>query len=1256
MSKWKIWIDTGGTFTDCMAISPDCSEHRVKVLSTGTLRGKITDVYSPGKFKIEQNWEIDNDILLGFKFRFLNDKTGYETEILSFNSAHSLLELKDKSTKAANNAEFEISSGEEAPLLAARIATSTPLEKQLPAIDIRLGSTKGTNALLERKGSKPMLLITKGFADLTVIGNQQRNHLFTLNIQKPEQVFAKVIEVNERIDANGNVIQELTEPEINKVLRQVFHLKPQVVVISFMNSYRNPQHEKIFLNLLNTAGIKFVCASFQLDQNIKYLPRTQTLLVNGYLMPVIDKYLNNIRKGIQPDSSLKIMTSSGGLVDSNSYHPKDSLLSGPAGGVAGAAGIGKAMGFDKLISFDMGGTSTDVARYNNQFNYVYQTKVGGQQIMSPALYIETVAAGGGSVCGFDGHRFYVGPESAGASPGPACYGAGGPLTLTDVNLLLGRLDPKYFGIPVRRNDAKSKLVELKGKYPSIRQIADEDILNGFLDIANEKMAKAIEKISVRKGYEPSEYILLAFGGAGGMHVCKIAEILGIGKIIIPYDAGILSAVGIGNAQIEYIASRQILTLYDQYKDKLIDLLEELREEAVNNLKEQGFKDNEIDVKKIVLMLRFRGQDNVLEITYSKGKSIPEEFKSEYEKLFGHYIENQAIEVESVKLFAAGGSVSERVLQNNYKEYIPERQSEQECYVNGKWSRTAVYNVDELKEGAIIDGPAIILNKTSTSFIDQDWRAAVKQLKNMLVEKVDTGKDSKEFNKPDEVLLELFTNRFMSVVSDMGALLERTAFSVNIKERLDFSCALLDNKGYLVVNAQHIPVHLGALGLCVRKIISEFLLEEGDIIITNHPAYGGSHLPDVTLIAPVYHNGNLVAFLANRAHHAELGGISPGSMPANATNLEEEGVVISPVYLMRKNKPDFKGVQNILLNAKYPTRSINENMADIRAAVASIRLGQKLMNEMCMEYGIDRILQYINKLKDYASACLREKLNITTLPVSAVELLDDGNKIAVSINRSDDFITISFEGTSGQHKKNMNATPAIVQSAVLYFLRLLIDEDIPLNEGLLENVRIEIPRSLLNPQFTSNPANSPAVVGGNVEVSQRLVDTLLKAFKLSACSQGTMNNLLFGNKKFGFYETICGGVGASEGFQGASAVHQHLTNTRITDPEIMEQRYPVMVEEFSIRKDSGGRGKWNGGEGVIRKIRFLEDVTLTLLSQHREIAPYGMNGGGEGRKGEQYLIRENGERIPFKGIETIEVKRNEVIEIRTPGGGAWGKTE
>jgi len=944
------------------------------------------------------------------------------------------------------------------------------------------------------------------------------------------------------------------------------------------------------------------------------------------------------------------MTSAGSLVSANNFHPKDSLLSGPAGGVVGASIIAKKSGVSNLITFDMGGTSTDVSRYSGDFDYRYELEVGDARINSPAIAIETVAAGGGSICGFDGYKLFVGPESAGAFPGPACYGAGGPLTITDVNLLLGRLDTKQFGIPVFVEAAGKSLEELMVQIEkkTNQRSNKEAILQGFIDIANEIMAGAIRKISISKGYDPKDFAMVAFGGAGGLHACDVAEILGIQTILLPKDAGLLSAYGIGNARIERFAEKQILSPFNDANPQLPERFAEIEQEAIEQLTKEGFSATAIEIRQRMLFLRFAGQDSSLEIPFDKPGNIEQTFHQQYELLYGHRVENRTIELEAIRVIASVKADSATDGKTEVDDYFPAPSHKI------KDDSTPVFIREKLKQGAVIQGEALFLDNYSTTCLKKNWQLKIDR-HNTAILNQNEGATNELKQQSQETELELFTNRFMTIAENMGALLQRTALSVNIKERLDFSCALLDANGKLIANAPHIPVHLGGLGVCVQTLLEHFEFEEGDTIVTNHPKYGGSHLPDVTLVTPVFHEKQRIAFVVNRAHHSEIGGISPGSMPPGAKNLEEEGVVIAPFYLIKKGQVNWEGMQDILIKAAYPSRSVKENLADLNAAIAANKNGHDALLELANRYGLNKVTRYFDLLRTHAASKMRETLKkFPKGTYSAVETLDDGSVLKVTIHLTDGQCVLDFTGSSAVHPGNMNATKAIVYSVAIYVLRLLLNEPVPLNEGLLDPVTIKLPGGLLNPDFNDELSKCPAVVGGNVEISMRLTDTLLKAFGVMAASQGTMNNTLFGNEKFGYYETICGGCGAGEGFHGTSAVHHHMTNTRITDPEIMEHRYPVRLDEFSIRNNSGGEGQWNGGNGIVRKITFLEPVNLSVLTQRRVSGPYGLKGGKEGKPGRQKVIRKTGEVITLQSIQNIDIEAGDQFVIETPGGGGYGE--
>ncbi len=1256
---WKIWIDTGGTFTDCIAINPKGQFNRLKILSNSVLRGKIVKQVDRHTLLVDIQWPSQKEIFDGYSFRIVGGSKSFI--IAHADVKNKLIFLEEPLSKSLAKKAFELSSLEEVPVLAARLLTETPLHAPFPKIEMKLGSTRGTNAILERKGARTAFLVTKGFKDLLLIGNQQRPDLFALNIQKPKPLYESVIEIDERIESDGSILKSISAKQVKSIIKLLKKQKIESVAVALLNSYKNPVHESFLAQYLKDSGLQFASISHQLSQQVRILPRAETTVANAYLAPIIHNYLNKIQSGLA-GADLKIMTSAGGLVSANNFFPKDSLLSGPAGGVVGAATQAKRSGVDKLITFDMGGTSTDVSLYNGHYDYRYESKVGDQKILSPSLAIETIAAGGGSICDFDGYRFTVGPHSAGATPGPACYGAGGPLTITDVNLLLGKIDVTNFAIPLNPLLAGQALEILLRKVKKVtgKKYSAESVLQSLTQIANEKMADAIKKVSVQHGHDPADYTLLCFGGAGGQHACQLGEILGMKKVLIPYDAGLLSAYGIGHADVERFEELLVLKSLSKTVKKLKSILTQLHLRGQEFLTHDGYSLAEIELQKQLLFLRFKGQESTIEIdirdfsvTNLMFENIQSAFQKKYESIFGHWLEEKEIEVESVKVSVGVKGHNTPLLNRVSKKYTPRSLKKQKLFIGKSWNMVPVFRWEDLKVGAQISGPAIIVSNNSTTVIEKGWAFLLDENNNALIA-IERVSGSSRIVHSKEAMLELFTNRFTSIAQEMGALLQRTSFSVNVKERLDFSCALLDPEGYLVVNAPHIPVHLGSLGVCVREVKKVIAMEEGDVIITNHPGFGGSHLPDVTLIKPVFYKKKLVGYVANRAHHAEIGGTKPGSMPANATSLEEEGVIIKPNYLVQKGKAKWNEIKTIFTSAKYPTRLLEENIADLNGALASVNFGEKLLQELCKAHSAIEVVFYMKALRIYAKELLSEKLKV--LPVSvfaALEKLDDGSRLSVTMAVKKGKLKIDFTGSADIHPRNLNATKAIVQSVVLYVLRLIVNKPIPMNEGMMDCVDIILPQGLLNPNF-SDSKQLPAVVGGNTEVSQRLTDTLFKAFGVVACSQGTMNNFLFGNEKFGYYETICGGTGAGPGFDGASAVHQHMTNTRITDPELLELRYPVRLERFEIRKGSGGKGKWNGGDGIVRELFFKETLEINLLSQHRVEKPYGSKGGNSGKTGEQNIIDKHGISKPMKGMDSANVVEGDRLIIKTPGGGGWGK--
>lgn len=1237
---WKFWIDTGGTFTDCLAQSPEGDDLRSKVLSNSAIRGRVVEQLGARALRIDWPVEVGDDFFAGYRLH-LHGQSVEPILIESWRAKESIAVLDQDAPESRGGALCSARSPEEAPLLAIRLLTKRRLDEALPPLELRLATTRATNALLEEKGARIAFFVTSGFRDLIRIGDQRRPNLFELGIRKRKPLHDAVFEVEERLGYNGEVLLELDEAALKEQALSCIKDGITTGAIAFLHSYRNPDHECRAAEILRDAGFERVSISSELAPKIKLLPRAETAVVDAYLAPIMEAYLDAVELAVG-ESSLSVMTSSGGLVSRARYRPKDSLLSGPAGGVVGASRVGRIAGASRVIAFDMGGTSTDVSRYDDRFDYQYQQIIGNARVFAPSLRIETVAAGGGSICWYDGSALRVGPESAGASPGPACYGAGGPLTLTDVNLLLGRLDPSVFSIPVFPDAASSRIREVisKIKSDSGNEPAQEEVLKGFLKIADERMADAIRSISLRDGYAPSEYALVAFGGAGGLHACSIAEILGMDTILLPSDAGLLSALGLKYSRMEEFAERQILELLPACEESISVWIRELESEATSSLVQQGLSPSELERETAQVELRFQGQEATLLVDWDSAKPLGKAFQKGFRSQYG-FLPDQPIEVVSIKVSVATKKSGEE------KERFPDS-------TGSRLESGGFASRDDLI-GKLATGPMSVQDEYSTIYVEEGWRAVLGSLGTIKLvrDKAETQARSIDI---EAAQLELFTNRYLSMVEEMGSLLERSAFSTNVKERMDFSCALLDADGLLIANAPHIPVHLGALGVCVRKVCQTLEIGPGDVVITNHPGFGGSHLPDVTLIAAAFsENGQRIGYIANRAHHAEIGGIAPGSMPPRARSLEEEGVVIVPMFLARRGAVEWEPIKSVLEKAPYPTRNLRENLSDLAAQLASVRFGVSELEKLVLQEGFGRSTGYMDGLKERARIAIARTFDqISDTERKVVEQLDSGAKISVAIRRAGKRRIVDFTGSSDVQASNYNATPAIVTSAVVYVLRLLAGDSIPLNEGLLEDIDLRIPEGILNPHFPSDPSKCPPVVAGNVEVSQRIVDTLLKAFDVAACSQGTMNNLIFGNEHTSYYETIAGGEGATRERDGASGVHTHMTNTSITDPEILEWRYPARVEKFSLRNDSGGEGARKGGDGLIRQIRFTEAVKVSLLTQHRIHAPYGLKGGASGAMGEQWKIARDGSRRLLAGDETLDLEEGEAIEILTPGGGGYGE--
>ncbi len=1242
--RWRIHVDTGGTFTDCL-IELGGKTRRTKVLSNGSLPGVVQELIGSRSFRIRSPWVAPDDFPVGFQVSFSNHPD-CEGRVSGYQSDSGLLQLDDDLPFDPQLGEaIELISKWEAPILAAKLGLAAEgLRLDAASVAMRLATTRCTNALLEKKGTPPVFFVTRGFPDLLRIGDQRRLGLFDLQPRQREPLHAEVIEVPERMDREGSVLEPLDLEALHEPVQALLAEGRNVAAVSLLHSYANPRHEEALALFLKEAGFEVVATSAAVSPFVKWLPRAESAVVEACLAPVLSEYLANVSADL-PESDLRVMTSAGGLSGVKAYRAVDSLLSGPAGGVVGAAAVARRAGMDKIIALDMGGTSTDVSRFSSDFDYHDKHEVADVLVNVPSLRIETVAAGGGSICRIEDGLLRVGPESAGARPGPACYGYGGPLCLTDVNLLHDRLDTERFSVPLFPEESERRLKEMLDGTGRSR----EETLDDFLEIANDVMAGAIRKVSVREGYDPTEYAILAFGGAGGQHACGVAEKLGVRRVVSPEDAGLLSAYGLSQAVVERFAETQVLRLLTDLKEDWESMDDSLCQQAIEAMQGEGIARSDMLIRRKTAFIRYQGQDAPLEIEYQEYADLRVQFEERYLAVFGYCSPDHAVEVVSLRVIAS------TEVEPLRRETFPDSSTKP---AKSSSSETCpVYRREDILPGSCVTGPAVVSDAFGTLVVEDGWVACKGDQGSLLLDRSSSLAD--RVPQKGGADRELFANRFCNLVEEMGAQLERTALSTNVKERLDFSCALLDSKAQLVANAPHVPVHLGALGVCAREINSSLSLRPGDVVVSNHPAYGGSHLPDVTVLAPIHdETGVLLAFVANRAHHAEIGGIRPGSMSPEASVLAEEGVVIEPTYLFQGGRSRVEEVALLFREGAWPSRRPDENRADLLAQVAAIRRGAEAMEALVDQYGTDLVMKHLELLRERSSRVCREFLvGLGEVDLFAEQLLDDGSPIVVRIVIREGRARIDFTGTASRHPGNLNATAAITRSAVVYVLRLLAGQETPLNEGLLEPVEIILPDdSLLAPRFPSDPQIAPAVSGGNVEVSQRLVDTLLLAFGEVACSQGTMNNVIFGDATRSHYETVAGGAGAGVGFNGTSGVHVHMTNTAITDPEILELGQPVRLERFSLREGSGGAGSWVGGDGVEREYVFEESLSVSLLTQRRLSGPAGILGGEDGRPGEQYVLRKDGTRENLSPVDHVEVNPGDRLVLLTPGGGGAGDPE
>ena len=1283
---------------------------------------------------------------------------------------------------------LELVSDESAPLLAIRMLLNLRRDEPIPAVSVRLATTRGTNALLTRQGAKTGLITTRGFADLPWIGTQNRPKLFALSIHKPAPLLMASAEIDARVSVTGEVLVEPDREAILTTLRRLQADGVESLAICLLHAYRFAEQEQLVEELAREVGFREISLSSQVAPLIKLVSRSDTTVVDAYLNPVLRAYVAELRKALDARSSLRLLTSAGGLVEAAAFRGKDSILSGPAGGVVGFSRVAQACGFERAIGFDMGGTSTDVARFDGRFEYEFETEKAGVRIVSPMMAIETVAAGGGSICWFDGVKLRVGPQSAGAEPGPACYGRGGPLTVTDLNLLLGRLVPSEFPFKLDQAAADQRLrelcqqvntayqagyqmpeqtteqttaaktaghlvsvaaanaVETPGAFESVdtkqadtsisklpvqsshteqtnaaRQSAGstavvspgrepvaerpgvaalytpERLAEGLLRLANANMATAIRSISIHKGFDPADYLLVAFGGAAPQHACAIAAELGMRRILVHPDASVLSALGTGLADITRHRAVAVGKPYSKATvEELAEVFDTMIQSASDELRKEGVQEERIEVLR-ALDLRYRGVDAYLTIHQPDDGDYAREFQQQHQRLYGYTHAQRPLEILAARVELIGrselGLHASRPVTTHAPglSRVPSNPSSpsgiraartQKAWIDGAYREAGLFTRDEVPGGTRVLGPALIVEPLTTTVIDTGWFAERLSGGELLLQPIEQNIEqnigpscSPRFNtgstlasvepeladrvEVDPVLLEIFNNHFAGIATQMGITLRNTSSSVNVKERLDFSCALFTADGDLVVNAPHIPVHLGAMSETVKRALAEGPpLVPGDVLVTNDPYRGGSHLPDVTVITPVHDplTGELRFLTASRAHHAELGGMTPGSMPPFSTQLSQEGVLLRRFLLVAAGEPRFDELRKQLLSGPYPTRAVEDNLADMAAQIAANRQGADDLQQLVQRYSWPVVQNYMMHMLRAAEQKLRAVLR--ALPDGRrewVDHLDDGSPIRVAITIQDDTANIDFTGTGPVLAGNLNANRAIVTAAIIYTLRLLIDEEIPINQGLLRPITIELPTCLLNPPGDDDPSRCPAVVGGNVETSQRVVDVLLGALGLAAASQGTRNNLLFGDATFGYYETICGGSGATATAAGADAVHTHMTNTRLTDPEVLEQRYPVRLHSFSIRRGSGGAGKHRGGDGVEREIEFLREVTVSILSQRRgPYPPYGFAGGEPGQCGENLWLHATGQLEQLPALSQFQAAPGDRLILRTPGAGAWGK--
>jgi 5-oxoprolinase (ATP-hydrolysing) len=1155
----------------------------------------------------------------------------------------------------------KVLSSDRAPLEGIRQLLGIGPRDPIPPCNVRMGTTLATNALLERKGQRFALLITRGFRDLLEIGTQARPDLFALEIRKPGVLYDAVLEVDARADRDGTPVRR---PDRTALLRELEALAASgidSVAIAVLGDYRTGTLEREIAAVVRAAGIREIALAHELAPRIGLLARGDTASVAAYLSPRLARYLQTLQAEL-PGSTLQLMQSSGGLCDSAHFRGPNALLSGPAGGSVALAHIAELLDLPEVLGFDMGGTSTDVSRYAGELERRYEHEISGMRVVAPMLSIHTVAAGGGSICRLTDGRLTVGPDSAGSDPGPLCYGKAGAreLTVSDVNLALGRLVAHRFPFPLAVEPVRDALEQIAQSLRADGHAATSDSLaTGFFEIANRNMAEALRKVSVARGFDVRQHALVVFGGAGGQHACSLAQLLGIRQVIFHPLSGVLSAYGIGLADLTHHAARDAgrLALSDDALRELESGFVALEHEAQSVLAAQASGTPSECCRRVDL--RYMGSETSLTLLVGSAEDLRRRFEAEHARSFGHSRPGDPIEILSLRVEASVRSPTTRELRMGLRTgdlSAPERRTTL-WHQGTRYTDVPVFEREALTEGARISGPALIAEAVATMVVDPgfelecraDGILIARPLALAASVEATASNDDDSVAAVDPVSLEVMSNAFMSIAEQMGHVLQRTAQSTNIRERLDFSCAVFDRQGELVANAPHIPVHLGAMSESVRSVIAaQPDLAPGDVFVTNDPACGGSHLPDITVVAPVHDaRGTLRFFSATRGHHSDVGGITPGSMPAFSRTLAEEGCVFSAVRVMRDGTLDRALILQTLAQGPYPARRPQENLADLEAQISAAHTGARLLLELTREHGLGKVERYMQAVQDLAAASVTRALR--EFPDGSYtfrDQLDDGTKLEVTVAIADGKAELDFGECDAESQGSLNAPRAVTLAAVLYVLRALVGRSIPLNSGCLRNVTVRIPeRSILN------PSSGRAVAGGNVETSQRVVDILLGAFGRAAASQGTMNNVSFGQDSFGYYETIAGGAGAGPSFAGASAVHTHMTNTRITDPEVIEQRFPVRIQEFSVRRGSGGAGRYRGGDGICREYEFLEPLTVSLLTERRLRAPFGLDGGQPGAIGRNLF---NGAEVP--GHDSFRVNAGDRLRIETPGGGGFGREE